>query len=113
MSDPVTLPGRHAVAEQQQRRAVQGGLGQPVDRAGQSRPAGHHYGARGSGEQAERSSHDARSGLAVREGEPDTALRGGTDHLQVRPSPGHPEQPLDPGRVQAVGETDRRRSRDV
>jgi hypothetical protein len=96
---PVPLVGGDAVAHQQQRRPVEGGLGEPVGRARHARPARHDGDPRRARQQPEGARHHAGRGLAVGQGEREVGRRA--DQVQVRPAAREPEQPAHTRSAQA------------
>jgi hypothetical protein len=88
---PSPLVGGDAVAHQQQRRPVEGGLGEPVGRARHAGPARHDRDPRRAREQPERARHHAGRRLAVGQGEREVVRSA--DQVQVRPAAREPEQP--------------------
>jgi hypothetical protein len=96
---PLPLVGGDAVAHQQQRGAVEGGLGEPVGcarHAGPARDDGHPGGAR---EEPEGARHHAGRGLAVGQGEREVGRRA--DQVEVGAAARETEQPPYPRSAQA------------
>ena len=98
VADPAPVLGRNSVCDHHHREPVERGVGDAVDGAGKSGSAGDDDGTRSPGEIGIRRGHDGGRRLAVGEDEPQPAVRGGTNEIQVRSAAGHAKEQPCPGR---------------
>ena len=96
--------GRHAVADQQERLAIEQGVRDTVHRARRARTTGHDARARTAAELGRRRGHEHGRTLGVGEDEPQPLGLGRADHVQVAPAAGEPEQDLDTGVAESGGD---------
>ena len=87
------------IANQKQRKAIQGGLRQPVARTGEAGAAGHHGHTGSARDLAVGRGHDAGWGFTVGKHEIQAQFVGSGDQVQVGTAARHAEQLADPGRL--------------
>ena len=91
------------VGQDQQRRPVEGGVGDAVHGGRRARPQTRRDDARRAHQFAGDRRHDRRRGLSMREHVVDAANRAGVDDLEVRTAAGNPENPGNAVLAQDIG----------
>lgn len=101
MCDPPRAVRVDHIADEKQRKAIQGGLRQAVARTGEAGAAGHHGHTRSARDLAVRRGHDAGCGFTVGKHEIQAQIVGSGDQVQVGTTARHAEQLADPGRLKS------------